>query len=82
MEVSLLKHKKQELKETFSTNLSLRVHRALSWLERSEQCSTEDIVSQFIFLWIAFNSAYACNGRHINALKLNPIPISLQSWWT
>jgi len=63
MEVSLLKHKKQELKETFSTNLSLRVHRALSWLERSEQCSSEDIDAQFIFLWIAFNSAYACNGE-------------------
>ena len=38
-------------------NLSLRVHRALSWLKRAEQ--SEDLDGQFIFLWIAFNAAYA-----------------------
>ena len=38
--------------------LSLRLHRALSWLNRAEQLA-DDPDSQFIFLWIAFNAAYA-----------------------
>ena len=38
-------------------NLSLRIHRALSWLQRAEQA--EDLDGRFIFLWIAFNAAYA-----------------------
>ena len=41
-------------------NLSLRVHRALSWLHRAEQLGkADDTDGQFIFLWIAFNAAYA-----------------------
>ena len=36
---------------------SLRIHRALSWLKCAEQC--EDADGKFIFLWIAFNAAYA-----------------------
>jgi len=41
-------------------NLSLRVHRALSWLHRAEQLARgEDTDGQFIVLWIAFNAAYA-----------------------
>jgi hypothetical protein len=44
----------------FHENLSLRVHRALSWLQRAEQLAVEDDPDgQFIFLWIAFNAAYA-----------------------
>ena len=39
-------------------NMSLRVHRALSWLHRAELCE-DDIDARFIFLWIAFNAAYA-----------------------
>lgn len=35
----------------------MRIHRALSWLNRAEQESDDD--SRFIFLWIAFNAAYA-----------------------
>ncbi|MEZ9236039.1 hypothetical protein [Shewanella sp. 10N.286.52.A9] len=38
--------------------MALRVHRSLSWLAKSEQCH-DDKDSQFIFLWIAFNAAYA-----------------------
>ncbi len=41
----------------FPTSLSLRVHRALSWLDRAERCEDDD--GRFIFLWIAFNAAYA-----------------------
>jgi hypothetical protein len=32
--------------------LTLRVHRALSWLNRAEQCDDPD--GRFVFLWIAF----------------------------
>lgn len=37
--------------------LNLRIHRALSWLEQAQQ--SNDIDAKFIFLWIAFNAAYA-----------------------
>ncbi|USD36460.1 MULTISPECIES: HEPN domain-containing protein [Ferrimonas] len=53
-----LKTKQRQLRAGFSENLSLRVHRALSWLQRSEACD-DDPDGEFIFLWIAFNAAYA-----------------------
>ena len=41
-------------------NLALRVHRALSWLHRAEQlAAADDVDGQFVFLWVAFNAAYA-----------------------
>ena len=41
-------------------NLGLRVHRALSWLQGAERLAGEkDLDGQFIYLWIAFNAAYA-----------------------
>ena len=52
-----LKDRQRREREHYPDNLSLRVHRALSWLARSEQCDDSD--GQFIFLWIAFNAAYA-----------------------
>lgn len=53
-----LKARQREERENYSINLSLRVHRALSWLDRAEQAEG-DQDAQFIFLWIAFNAAYA-----------------------
>ena len=47
------------------SNLPLRTHRAISWIERAEEEAkkeTNDLASQFIFYWIAFNAAY---GRKI-----------------
>lgn len=44
-------------RERHHPNLTLRVHRALIWLSRAEQA--DDVDGRFIFLWIAFNSAYA-----------------------
>ena len=38
--------------------LGLRVHRALSWVERAER-EPNDPDAAFIFYWIAFNAAYA-----------------------
>ena len=37
--------------------IALRVHRAVSWLGRAEQCGDDD--ARFIFLWISLNAAYA-----------------------
>lgn len=52
-----LKQRHRLVRDGHPTNLSLRIHRALSWLNRAEQ--SEDMDGKFIFLWIAFNAAYA-----------------------
>lgn len=53
-----LKAKQRAVREGFPSNLGLRVHRALSWLQRAELCD-DDLDAAFIFYWIAFNAAYA-----------------------
>jgi hypothetical protein len=53
-----LKTRQRAEREGYPPNLALRVHRALSWLGRAEQ-DDADLDGQFIFLWIAFNAAYA-----------------------
>jgi len=53
-----LKTRQREIRESLPDSISLRIHRSLSWLQRSEQ-EADDNDAQFIFLWIAFNSAYA-----------------------
>ena len=57
MDHKTLKARQRAEREHHPTNLALRVHRALSWLDRAEQCDDED--GRFIFLWIAFNAAYS-----------------------
>lgn len=57
MNFEQLKKRHRTLREHSPTNLNLRVHRALSWLQRAEMAEDED--GRFIFLWIAFNAAYA-----------------------
>lgn len=52
-----LKSRHRGERDRYHPNLRLRVHRALSWLKRAEEA--EDLDGQFIFLWIAFNAAYA-----------------------
>ncbi len=52
-----LKQRHRLVRDAHPTSLTLRIHRALSWLNRAEQA--EDIDGKFIFLWIAFNAAYA-----------------------
>jgi len=57
---NVLKARHRAEREAYPPNLALRVHRALSWLKRSEdRAAHEDQDGQFIFLWIAFNAAYA-----------------------
>ena len=55
---TVLKDRHRAIRAQMNPALNLRVHRALSWLHRAEQC-TDDADGRFIFLWIAFNVAYA-----------------------
>lgn len=57
LEHSALKQRHRLVRDEHPTSLTLRIHRALSWLNRAEQA--EDVDGRFIFLWIAFNAAYA-----------------------
>lgn len=55
-------HLKQKLKALADSETQetwrVRMHRAISWLARSEQ-DKDDHDASFIFLWIALNAAYA-----------------------
>ncbi len=53
-----LKARQRAIVDSFSPSLSLRTHRALSWLQRAEK-ETDDNDARFLFLWISFNAAYA-----------------------
>ena len=53
-----LKDQHRSSRAEFPQSVSLRTHRALSWLHRAE-FEHEDIDANFVFLWIAFNAAYA-----------------------
>jgi Apea-like HEPN len=53
-----LKTKQRAIRDQFHTNLGLRIHRSLSWLQRSEYAKG-DHDSAFLFLWISFNAAYS-----------------------
>lgn len=53
-----LKSRHRRERDAEPPELSLRVHRSLSWLGRAEQ-SSDDRDVQFILLWVAFNAAYA-----------------------
>ena len=60
MDYAQLKARHRAERDGHDETLSLRLHRALSWLNRAEQLA-DDPDSQFIFLWIAFNAAYAAD---------------------
>ena len=53
-----LKQRHRATRDSMPPALNLRVHRALSWLQRATQCG-DDPDGRFVFLWIAFNAAYA-----------------------
>lgn len=65
-----LKEKQRRLRDGFSTPLTLRVHRSLSWLRRA-QAESKDLDVRFILLWIGFNAAYAGD---IEASATSPAP--------
>ena len=64
---STLKTRQRAERDNWSSALALRVHRALSWLNRSEQCQDDD--GRFVFLWIAFNSAYAADTGSLKQIE-------------
>ena len=53
-----LKDKQRAIRAGFPVTVGLRIHRAISWIGRAEVCGEDDDAC-FIFLWIAFNAAYA-----------------------
>lgn len=53
-----LKARHRELRHNWPEPVRLRIHRAISWVGRAE-ASRDDGDARFIFLWIAFNAAYA-----------------------
>jgi len=61
--VALKARHRAERESWGNENLSLRVHRSLSWLGRAEQLQQpdggDDPDTRFILTWIAFNAAYA-----------------------
>jgi hypothetical protein len=60
MSYERLKERQRTERHGYPENLRLRVHRALSWLHRAEQLAHGgDLDGEFVFLWIAFNAAYA-----------------------
>ncbi len=56
-----LKEIHRSTRGTVDESFSIRIHRALSWLQRAEKESENDDDAKFIFLWIAFNAAYGIN---------------------
>ena len=57
MDYQSLKSRHRQERDQQHINLRLRIHRALNWLNPAERC--DDLDARFIFLWIAFNAAYA-----------------------
>ena len=62
-----LKARQRMAREGWHEFVSLRIHRALSWLDRAEQCDDDD--GRFVFLWIAFNAAYANETGQIRIIE-------------
>ena len=55
---SILKAKQRDIRSGFPETMGLRIHRSISWIGRAEAAG-DDCDAQFLFLWIAFNAAYA-----------------------
>jgi hypothetical protein len=77
-----LKAKQRRLRDGFPGGLQLRVHRALSWLDRAEREAGDDDV-RFILLWVGFNAAYAgdldsgavAGGEHLRPGRMTGRPV-------
>jgi hypothetical protein len=53
-----LKALQRDCSEAHAEPSRVRLHRAISWVARAES-EADDLDARFIFLWIAFNAAYA-----------------------
>ena len=56
--VQALELRQRHLRDRQDEAMRTRLHRALSWLRRAEQ-EKDDDDARFLFLWVAFNAAYA-----------------------
>ncbi len=66
-EGSLLKDRQRAERGNWNNgHLSLRVHRALSWIKAAEDARLDD--ARFLFYWIALNAAYAKHMTHKTAI--------------
>ena len=54
-----LKARHREIRDAQPEPLRIRIHRALSWLQRAEAEADDDPDLQFILLWVSLNAAYA-----------------------
>lgn len=63
MAISALREEQRARRPKQSESRAIRLHRALSWLQRATYC-TDDPDTCFIHLWIAFNAAYAGEFDH------------------
>ena len=69
-----LTRRADDLAHALPDPLSLRLHRALSWLKRAEQ-EVDDEDVRFILLWISFNAAYAREVDSESATELKRLQI-------
>lgn len=58
MDAKAIKEQHRQVRDAQPESLRVRIHRAISWLSRAER-EKEDLDARYIFLWIAFNAAYA-----------------------
>ena len=58
MDAKALKDRHRRIRDGQPEPLRVRIHRSISWLVRAER-ETDDPDARYIFLWIAFNAAYA-----------------------
>jgi hypothetical protein len=58
MDYNLLKQRYRTERAHYPHRLPLRVDQTLSWLHHAESCKN-NLDGKFIFLWVAFNAAYA-----------------------
>ena len=67
----------RKLKSTeLSENLSIRLHRAISWLKSAEK-QEDNLDLKFISLWVSFNACYAVD---INGLNSKPEKAKLREF--
>ncbi|RDI98939.1 hypothetical protein DVT68_10615 [Dyella solisilvae] len=57
-EAASLKTKHRQVRDGQPEDLRVRIHRAISWLDRAER-EVQDMDARFIFLWVSLNAAYA-----------------------
>lgn len=65
-----LKKRHRQIREQFEQGFSIRIHRALSWLQRAEQ-EQDDPDAGFIFYWISFNANYAKDHHTVSFNEIN-----------